>query len=145
MHWAKATARWDEKHQCFGIRELTVSFIESVTPSTLYPYSPERETTCNEINVNNKLPTLQWRHNGHDDVSNHQPHQCLLNRLFGLRSNKTSKLRVTGLCVGNSSRTGEFLAQMASNAENVSIWWSHRAYVHPENATYCSSNQIICQ
>ena len=36
---------------------------------------------------------------------------------------KTSKLRVTGLCVGNSPGTGEFHAQMASNAENVSIWW----------------------
>ena len=38
---------------------------------------------------------------------------------------KTSKLRVTGLCARNSSVTGEFLAQMASNAENVSIWWRH--------------------
>ena len=72
-----------------------------------------------------KEPTLQWRHNGHDGVSNHQPHQCLLNRFFGRRSKKTSKLRVTGLCVGNSPETGEFLAQMASNAENVSIWWCH--------------------
>ena len=36
---------------------------------------------------------------------------------------KTSKLRVTGLCVGNSQVTGEIPAQMASNAENVSIWW----------------------
>ena len=36
-----------------------------------------------------------------------------------------SKLRVTGLCVGNSPGTGEFPAQMASNAENVSIWWRH--------------------
>ena len=35
-------------------------------------------------------------------VSNHQPHGCLLNRLFRRRSKKTSKLRVTGLCVGNS-------------------------------------------
>ena len=25
---------------------------------------------------------LQWRHNGRDGVSNHQPHDCLLNRLF---------------------------------------------------------------
>ena len=25
--------------------------------------------------------SLQWRHNGHDIVSNHQPHDCLLNRL----------------------------------------------------------------
>ena len=40
-------------------------------------------------------------------------------------SKKTSKLRVTGLCVGNSPVTGEFPAQMASNAENVSIWWRH--------------------
>ena len=42
------------------------------------------------------------------------------------RSKKTSKLRVTGLCEGNSPVTGEFPAQMASNAENVSIWWRHR-------------------
>ena len=63
---------------------------------------------------------LRWRHNGHDGVSNHQPHHCLLNRLFGCRSNKTSKPRVTGLCAGNSPGTGEFPAQMASNAENVS-------------------------
>ena len=46
--------------------------------------------------------TLRWRHNDHDGVSNHQPHGCLLNRLFRRRSKKTSKLRVTGLCVGNS-------------------------------------------
>ena len=41
--------------------------------------------------------------------------------LFECRSKKTSKLRVTGLCAGNSPGTGEFPAQMASNAENVSI------------------------
>ena len=69
--------------------------------------------------------TLRWRRNGCDSVSHHQPHDCLLNRLFGRRSKKTSKLRVTGLCVGNSPATGEFPAQMASNAENVSIWWRH--------------------
>ena len=68
---------------------------------------------------------LQWRHNGGDSVSNHQPHDCLLNQLVWRRSKKTSKLRVTGLCVGNSPGTGEFPAQMASNAENVSIWWRH--------------------
>ena len=46
--------------------------------------------------------------------------------VFGRRSKKTSKLRVTGLCAGNSSGTGEFPAQMGSSAENVSIWWRHR-------------------
>ena len=45
--------------------------------------------------------------------------------LFGRRSKKASKFRVTGLCAGNSPGTGEFPAQMASNAENVSIWWRH--------------------
>ena len=29
--------------------------------------------------------SLQWRHNGRDIVSNHQPHDCLLNRLFRRR------------------------------------------------------------
>ena len=58
-------------------------------------------------------------------VSNHQPHGCLLNRVFRRRSKKTSKLRVTGLCEGNSLVTGEFPAQRASNADNVSIWWRH--------------------
>ena len=42
---------------------------------------------------------------------------CLLNRLFRPRSKKTPKLRVTGLCVGNSPVTGEFPAQRASNVE----------------------------
>ena len=32
------------------------------------------------------------------------------------------------ICVGNSPGTGEFPAQMASNAENVSIWWRPDAY-----------------
>ena len=68
---------------------------------------------------------LQWRHNGRDGVSNHQPRHSLLNRLFSRRSKKTSKLRVTGLCEGNSPVTGEFPAQIASYAENVSIWWRH--------------------
>ena len=69
--------------------------------------------------------TLQRRHNERDVVSNHQPHDRLLKRLFRCRSKKTSKLRVTGLSEGNSPVTGEFPAQRASDAENVSIWWRH--------------------
>ena len=61
---------------------------------------------------------LQWCHNDHDGASNHQPHDCLLNRLFRRRSKKTLKLSVTGLCVGNSSVTDEFLAQF--------VWGIHR-------------------
>ena len=71
------------------------------------------------------VPSLQWRHNERDGISNHQPHDCLLNRLFRRRTKKTSKLRVTGLFAWNSPVTGEFPAQKASNAENASIWWRH--------------------
>ena len=60
-----------------------------------------------------------------DGVWNHQPHDCWLKLLIRRRSKKTSKLSVTSLCEGNSPVTGEFLAQRASNAENVSIWWRH--------------------
>ena len=52
--------------------------------------------------------SLRWRHNDHNGVSNHQPHHCLLNCLFGRRSG-----------------TGEFPAQVASDTENVYIWWRH--------------------
>ena len=73
--------------------------------------------------------SLQRRHNGHNGVSNHQPYDCLLNRVFMRRSKKKSKPRVTGLCAGNSPVTGEFPAQMASNAENVSNWWRHHVSI----------------
>ena len=76
-----------------------------------------------------KLP-LQWPHDGRDGVSNHMPHYCLLNRLFRGRSKKTSKFRATGLCAGNSPVTGEFPAQMVSNAKNVSIWWRRHVSWH---------------
>ena len=68
---------------------------------------------------NSKYP-LQWRHNEHDGVSNHQPHDCLPKGLFRRRSKKTPKLCITGLCEGNSLVT--------SNAENVSIWWRYYVF-----------------
>ena len=76
-------------------------------------------SNCHDTRLHYFFPSnpLQWRNNGRDSVSNHQPRDCLLNRLFRLRSKKTLKLRVTGLCAGNSPGTGEFPAQMASNAE----------------------------
>ena len=85
------------------------------------------------FNDEKKLAPSPWRHNERDGVTNHRRLNCFLNRFFTHRSKKTSKLRVTGLCEGNSPVTGEFLAQRASNAENVSIWWRH----HPRTLTRC--------
>ena len=73
--------------------------------------------------------TLQCRHNECYGVWNHQPHDCLLHILFRRRWKKTSKRRVTDLCAWNSPVTGEFPAQRASNAENVSIWWRHHEII----------------
>ena len=118
----------------------TPDFCSSFVLAVLYTLVCNIGMHCNEIqlyvvklyhlaitrhDIHSKNKSLQWRHNGHDSVSNHQPHDCFLNRLFWRRSKKTSKLRVSGLCAGNSSGTGEFPAQMASNAENASIWWRH--------------------
>ena len=52
--------------------------------------------------------TLQWRHNGLDSVSNHQPRKCLLSRLIRRRSKKISKLCVTGPCAGIHRRPVNF-------------------------------------
>ena len=71
------------------------------------------------------LFTLQLHHDERDGVSNHRATVVWLNRMFRHRSKKTSKLRVTGLCAGNSPVTREFPAQKSSNAENLSIWWRH--------------------
>ena len=60
------------------------------------------------------IAPLQWRHNERDGVSN--------------QIKNTPKLRVIGLCAGNSPMTGEFPSQRASNAENVSIWWHQHAF-----------------
>ena len=98
------------------------------------------------IRFHNKLHwnvcALQWRHNGGNSVSNHQPHECLLSRLIRRRSKKTSKLRVTGLCTGNSPETGAFPAQRASNAENVSIWWRHHGAESPEVKNLYTARQL---
>ena len=101
--------------------------------------------------------TLHWHHNGHDGISNHQPHDYLLNRLFRCGSKKTSKLWgvnvqsreyrhvdtrlktgtllyftllcVTRLCAGISPVIGELPTQRASYAENVFIWWCYFVWI----------------
>ena len=73
----------------------------------LYAWTTQKQWVGHEVITTSmsqfiRHNTLHWRHNDYDGVSNHQPRGCLLNRLFRRRSKKTSKLCVTGLCVGNS-------------------------------------------
>ena len=43
-------------------------------------------------------------------------------------ADQTPKLRITGLCVGNSPVTGESPTQRANDAGNVTIWWRHHEW-----------------
>ena len=75
---------------------------------TLWWISPGNLITPRGQSYDWPTTTLRWRHNECDSVSNHQPHDCLLSRLSGRRSKLTSKLRVTGLCVGNLRTNGQW-------------------------------------
>ena len=126
---------------------ITLYFSDQVSKSHPDIKSLFKGSCKNDRWGRNPVQSLQWRHNGHDGFSNHQPHHCLLNRLFGWKSKKTQKLRVTGLCAGNSPVRGIHPAQMASNAENVSIWWRHHdvneGHIGMENSLLKTS-QIAC-
>ena len=100
--------------------------------SDLFPQLAQTWQTwgCNAYNDGMPWKPLHWRHNERNGVSNHQRLYCLLNYWPRRGSKKTSKLRVTEFCVGNSTVTGESPAQKASNAENVSIGWRHRDFLH---------------
>ena len=84
IHWLKRRGNF----QCKWILKITKKSI---------PCLGKRPT--GPVTLAGTHTPLRWRHNGCDSVSNHQPHYCLLNRLFRRRSKKTSKIRVTGLCV----------------------------------------------
>ena len=67
--------------------------------------------------------TLQWRHNAHNGVSNTN-----LSIVYSTVHSGAVKENIKAAplaFVGNSPVTGEFPAQSASNAKNVSIWWRH--------------------
>ena len=83
--------------------------------SNTLPVTWERVMTWNWC-----YSSLQWRHNELDGVSNHQPHGCLIKE-------NIKAPRHWPLC-GEFTGTGEFPAQRASYAENVSIWWRHHVW-----------------
>ena len=85
---------------------------------------------CYEPFIYESCNSLQWCHNEHDVISNHQRLDCLLNHLFRSKSKKTSKLCVTGLCEGNSPVTIEFPSQRTSDTKNASIWWCHHVQLN---------------
>ena len=96
-----------------------------MTSSWLGPVSTtaSRQQICASM-INVSVISLQWRHNERHRISNHRRQDCLLNRLFRCRSKKTSKLRVTGLCEGNSPVTDDLPTQRPCYTSRHSCrWW----------------------
>ena len=76
-----------------------------------------------EVDADISYQIITWRHDDHDGVSNHQPLGCLLNLLFRRKIKENIKAQRPWPLCGEFTGAGEFPAQKASYAENVSIWW----------------------
>ena len=82
--------------------------------------------------------TLQWRHNECDDVSNHQPHDCLiLNRLFRRRSRKHQSSASLAFVRGihrwpvNSSQKRPVTRKMCAFDDVIMSVWDKRNFWSP--------------
>ena len=76
-------------------------------------------TTLPGSMINSMTRALQWRHNGCDGASSHQPHDCLLNRLFKAQIKENTKApRHWPLC-------GEFTGDrwMYPFDDVIMEWW----------------------
>ena len=112
--------------KCPNIGHNVMNKHACIWTSDIIPFASHNYDTLNNPFVNDNhtfaktswIFSIQWRNNERDGVWIHWRLNCLL-RCW--RRSKITKLRVTGLCVMNSLVTGEFPAQRASNAENVSI------------------------
>ena len=90
--------------------------------------------------------SLQWRHNGRDSVSDHQPRHCFIQRFIQAQIKESIKApRHWPLCgefTGdqwiprtNAQKRGKCFHLMifCSNAENVSTWWCHHVANRPKS------------
>ena len=87
--------------------------------------------------------TLLWHHNELAGVSNHQPRDCLFNVYSRADQTKNIKAPRHWPFCGEFTGTGEFPAQRASNAANVSIWWRHHENDHYTMSPFCWSLNVV--
>ena len=139
-------------------RQAISHYLSQFSPRFMSPYGVTRpqwvkslspEQSCSESRTKlARVPYSLQCHNQRHGITNHRRLNCLSNRMFRRRSNKTSKLRVTGLCEGNSPLTDEFPAQISCNAENVSISWRYHVFGEMMGANpkvLSKRSQCLCQ
>ena len=93
VQYLPITMKWLKTLLYIVVKQWPAFWITSLTPL--------KRKGCYTSIWGNKI-ALRWRHNERDSVSNNQPHDGLLNRLYRRRLKKSSKLRVTGLCLENA-------------------------------------------
>ena len=100
----KSISNENLNHNWAGVLYGLWDFLDEINKLVTVKYLSKQPSSQSwkPVHRQGSINPLHWRHNDHDGVSNRQPHGCLLNRLFRRISKKTSKLRVTGLSVGNS-------------------------------------------
>ena len=81
IHLKLSSAKW--RPFCLGLNVLRATWAELGIA-----YSP---TVSNVESHLLMLNALQWCHNECDGISNHQPHNCLLNRLFKAQIKENTK------------------------------------------------------
>ena len=88
--------------------------------------------------------TLQWRHNEPDGILNHR-RLIVYSTVCSGADQRKHQSSASLTFAGNSPVTGEFPAQRASNAENVSIWWRHHALGTGNAGIYGNTGHNCCR
>ena len=84
---------------------------------------------------------LQWRYNEPNGVSNHQSHDCLLNRYSGADQRKYQSLASLAFVRGIHRWWWIPVIKRASNAKNASIWW--RLHVKERKAKWDIIDRMV--
>ena len=97
--------------------------------------------------------SLQWRHNGPDGVSNHQPRACLLNRLFWHRSKRNQSSASLAFVRGihrwpvNSPHKGPVTRKMFPFDDVIMLThyvWCHNMETLSTLLVFYAKNRTIC-
>ena len=129
---AFARTVWSVAQNCFGERYCTFAWLAKMRLMCLIHWDlmTRKALTTAPLMLEHGGVNTPYRH--YDDVimtaraSQITSLTIVYSTVYsGAHQRKHQGSASLAFCAGNSPWTGEFRAQMASNAENVSIWWRH--------------------
>ena len=109
---------------CAGNSPVTGEFpAQTASNAEVFPFD-DVIMTCASLHIHTSTTSLRWRHN--DPIASQITSLTVVYSVVysGAHQRNIKAPRHWPLC-GEFTGTGEFPAQRASYAENVSIWWRH--------------------